>query len=547
MSSSFETISFTTDKKNYVYTDTLFMSGMLFAADVIMPSALSQYAIVDVTNDKGDVVAIKKVRIQDSFLNCRIPLSELGESDFFVVRSYTEFMRNFPESTWPRMVVGVNNQQKIPVIVDDKNLYVAEEVTTESSLIATIDQKEYYTNDTILLELKNMHGRNLHLNLRMEKKQKPRASFTQGAIRRFRTLGKETVWRISQGKYALQFFPENSLSIGGRVKTERGKVYKNGGYVVAFNHENGSAYTGNIDIEGQFRFVIDDFKDGDVFFLQAYNKKGKSYYYDIDIPDMSFPSVDLPTIQWIDRVDLTNDYTFINLDTTRIHWIPEINIEARLKKDDFYSPKYYKNNYFEYEDIQKRNYVDLEHIIDAMPGIAIGRMEMEGEESLENTSLLNNKLGPRMILSLRGSGVLKEPAVVGVKIDNVWTAEEKDFDLIKNEINVQDISTIEYIPAVRAYGLHGVRAYYGVLLITTKNGDYKERIRSRGVRYQPLGLSDNRPFMENIALRNVKLTPNDKCQIKFMAPFYAGDYKIVIEGIGNRKVIYEEVDVKILP
>lgn len=62
----------------------------------------------------------------------------------------------------------------------------------------------------------------------------------------------------------------------------------------------------------------------------------------------------------------------IKLDTIRTHWIPEIKITARLKKDDFYSPKFYKINYMEREDLLKRNYVTLEQIIEAMPGVEIG-------------------------------------------------------------------------------------------------------------------------------------------------------------------------------
>ena len=66
--SSFETILLATDKKSYLYTDTMYVSGMLVAADVIMPSGLSNYCVVDVIDDKGKVVALKKVRLRDSFL-----------------------------------------------------------------------------------------------------------------------------------------------------------------------------------------------------------------------------------------------------------------------------------------------------------------------------------------------------------------------------------------------------------------------------------------------------------------------------------------------
>lgn len=49
-------------------------------------------------------------------------------------------------------------------------------------------------------------------------------------------------------------------------------------------------------MDGTFEIGVDDFKEGDSFFLQAYNKRGKSYNYRIRIPDESYPGIHLPMV-----------------------------------------------------------------------------------------------------------------------------------------------------------------------------------------------------------------------------------------------------------
>lgn len=185
--SSFETILLVTDKKSYLYTDTMYVSGMLVAADVIMPSGLSNYCVVDVIDDKGKVVALKKVRLKDSFLNCRIPLSKTSKSTYFLVRAYTEFMRNFPETTWPKTVVGVNNKEQIPEIVGDSLLYAVEKETKSKTLSYSTDKQEYFPNETIRLTVSNS-GNDTYLMMRIERENERPSSLLRGAIRRLRAL-----------------------------------------------------------------------------------------------------------------------------------------------------------------------------------------------------------------------------------------------------------------------------------------------------------------------------------------------------------------------
>ena len=155
---------------------------------------------------------------------------------------------------------------------------------------------------------------------------------------------------------------------------------------------------------------------------------------------------------------------------------------------------------------------------------------------------LNNKV----VCPTRGASTLKGSDYVHFKVDGVWL-HSHTVDALEASVNIQDIAEIEYIPGSRAYGIHGPQAFNGVILIKTRDGHEKEYIRSRGVRYQPLGLSDNRSFAENIPLKSLKITRNGKDTLRFIAPNYAGNYKIIVEGLVNRKVIYEKIGIKVIP
>ena len=84
-------------------------------------------------------------------------------------------------------------------------------------------------------------------------------------------------------------------------------------------------------------------------------------------------------------------------------------------------------------------------------------------------------------------------------------------------------------------------------MVTTRKGSDNDYIRSRGVRYQPLGLSDNRPFHIGVPLHNLRVRQDETTTIQFLAPNYAGDYRIIIEGVGNRKMINEKMLIKVIP
>lgn len=174
----------------------------------------------------------------------------------------------------------------------------------------------------------------------------------------------------------------------------------------------------------------------------------------------------------------------------------------------------------EREEIVRDGLVSLESILRRMPGI---RLQQE-------------ETGTGMyIFPARGSSSLKSQTV-NLNIDGAW------FEQANDAVDLQAVID----PAAAAFFKYGVKAFNGVIAITTRSGKDKYPIRLQGIHYQPLGLSDNRPFSEDIHLMSVHLKANEIKKIQWRAPLYAGNYRIVIEAIGaGHAVIYRKQSLKV--
>jgi len=83
--------------------------------------------------------------------------------------------------------------------------------------------------------------------------------------------------------------PEENMIISGRVISTDDLLLR-GGTIVAYNTSNALVYDTPISKNGRFRMAVDDYKDGDTFFLQAVNKREKPVGANLQFEDMTFPS-----------------------------------------------------------------------------------------------------------------------------------------------------------------------------------------------------------------------------------------------------------------
>lgn len=147
----------------------------------------------------------------------------------------------------------------------------------------------------------------------------------------------------------------------------------------------------------------------------------------------------------------------------------------------------------------------------------------------------------------RGSGILasNKTNAIGFYIDGSWAEGVNGPADARYIIDPADIATIEYIPAIAALQ-YGVKAFNGVIVITTRSGKDKEIITPQGIHYQPMGLSDNRPFKADVPLTSLFLPANQSTKFQWKAPTYAGNYQIEIEAISNQHaVVYKKYSLKV--
>lgn len=588
----------------------------MLAPEAVQPSRISRYCTLELLNTKGEVVARQKVKCKDAVFHARIPLQTVAPSGFFILRAYTRFMRNFSDTSWPMVAVGINRPTQRPVIQQSHTStpgvlqlsyfkqrmayqYIAQDsLHTEGMLSVYIrgkkvaetelrnQEKGYmWIPDSLagatvygLVTDKTTHrllagssvalhkrisapftlqvdknsaaagepfcltlqgGEETHcVMLRMEKVEDETRHPIQQGINGFTDREATTCDSLLTGQYAYAFAPEQVLSLKGSVETEMGRTFRKGGTIVAFDNETGYAYESDIAGNGTFEMGVDDFKDGTSFFLQAYNRRGKSYGYRILLPDDSHPGIHFPSVRWEERSNTQADYSLGIADTSRSHWIPEVTVAAMIHRADTASNHFYKKNYMERKDITEKGLVSLEAILRKMPGIRLQQAE-EGNGTY--------------IIPTRGTGSIPRgdtdnESMVNINIDGMWVEQAgKGIDL-RGVIDPMDIQTIEYIPGSAAFTQYGVRAFNGVIVITTRSGRDTSPVPSQGIRYQPEGLWDNRTFPAHVPLRSICLKAHGQQRIEWEAPLYASRYRIVAEAVSfGNEVVYRKEELTVLP
>ena len=205
-------------------------------------------------------------------------------------------MRNFPSYTWGKTVVGVRTGNRYPIFssqLQDSIKVLSGRAGIKWSLSADTLQTGEPLNISV------QAGRyGMQLLCRMENVRKKSSAKMLEALRTFKAQGSDACGKILFGTWKYHFAPEQVLSLQGNVKTASGKPYQKGGTVVAYSSNTGFTYDTDIDEQGHFVLGVDDFKDGERFFIQAYDKKGKYKDTHIEMCTDSFPPSKASQITW---------------------------------------------------------------------------------------------------------------------------------------------------------------------------------------------------------------------------------------------------------
>lgn len=301
------------------------------------------------------------------------------------------------------------------------------------------------------------------------------------------------------------YLPETAMTFGGWVEKTNRHPLKNG-TVVAYHTTNDWVYDAPTDENGRFRMAVDDFSDGNTFFLQALTPKGKPDFANFHIDDETYPPVVNAVPFHVPKPYHTESETFSGWDYSsqdgyvdpengsRHLTLPDITVTARLLNEEppKKTNKFYSTNFADREKIEKWDYQTLYDILKAMPGIVISPVyddETGASWSIEST---------------RGASVLNGGNSLPILVDGQRFGPSDYNNLL--ETPAVEIESVELLrPWQTLAYING--AINGAIVVKTRN--YKERppLPSKGTIYAPKGLTSvAKPDAGNIWIATCKGT-----------------------------------------
>lgn len=336
---------------------------------------------------------------------------------------------------------------------------------------------------------------------------------------------------IEKGESIYAFQPEQVMHFSGWIE-QKNKRPMHGGTLIAYHTKKDFVYDTGIDSNGQFCIAVDDFAEGEGFYLQALNTKGKSDFVNYHLDDETFPAIlnhskwQLPRNRYADtetsfgRFDSSN-YT-VGRDSIRNYRLPSISIKAKLREEEppKDTPQFYNTNYVDRETIEKRNFQTLFEILQDMPGVIATyddnfSNELGGQSRAEDGSDPNRSL---RLTNTRGASVLhKQNNDLPVIIDGDRYGQAE-----YGYVFTIPATQIESVELLRPWQTNAYisGAVNGAILVKTR--DYKERpnLVSKGAMYFPTGLSKLQGTFQGVLS-----PPNEK-----------GTYRLAVDMIWDKGV-----------
>lgn len=309
---------------------------------------------------------------------------------------------------------------------------------------------------------------------------------------------------------------EDILTLKGSVTDENGLKMKKG-QVNLLNTSNGKAYLCTLDENGRFETAVDDFQEGDEFFVSALKGKMlKTGFYKYQFDDESYPAVAKTTVL-TNTMEKYGKYEVEYQLKDTMHYginknnvLPEIKVKARVKQPKYVpTKKFYANNYIDVASNEER-FPTFTSIIDAMPYVEIVcKIDYQSKQKKYE-----------IITTARGGGSLV------VLVDGTRTEPDEVI-----EYSPAQIESVELLSAREAL-LYTFGTIDGALLITTRKlSKSGEKVQSKGILYRPMGVSNlEQPF-----------APITKMKL----PSLAGKYKLWIDYISADNVFSYEYPIEI--
>lgn len=337
--------------------------------------------------------------------------------------------------------------------------------------------------------------------------------------------------------------PEEVLSLSGKIMKENGKVLTKGS-VVAINNETGFTYDVPIKDNGSFTLGVDDFVEGNTFFLQGYNEKGKCIDLTVVPDNESFPSIVNPlekilAMHTLNKEKYISDthtsYTFAGKfdyyydnNKSEIYRIPEIQVAARIKQKQLPTKEFYHHNFIGPEIFDNPPYPDIVSYFDRLIGVKLKLICPDND--VDRGSGVTEMVSPvptencyYILVTTRGVSKLGGQGEMALLVDGLLV----NTDHALRTLVPGQLESIERLTPSQALKYTSF-AFNGVVSIKTKG--YKEPpFVSKGIHYTPIGLSD---LAEKATFRFVPVTKDDIQTIKL--PSASGSYQLIVEGVTSK-------------
>ncbi|MDR2286011.1 MAG: TonB-dependent receptor plug domain-containing protein [Prevotellaceae bacterium] len=112
-----EKIHIHTDKSTYVAGEKIWYRAYVVDAILNRPSCASRYVYVELISPSGELVSLDKIRPVDSMFHNNISLAEDLAEGMYMIRAYTNFMRNRPDYFFEKKVFVADPQSAIINII----------------------------------------------------------------------------------------------------------------------------------------------------------------------------------------------------------------------------------------------------------------------------------------------------------------------------------------------------------------------------------------------------------------------------------------------
>ena len=312
--------------------------------------------------------------------------------------------------------------------------------------------------------------------------------------------------------------PEQVMMFGGKIEKKSGHPMKNG-QLVAYHTTKDFVYDASlIGNTARFLLPVDDFMEGEEFFLQAITAKGKPDFAEYLVDEETYPALEnnrrfrLPLSRYADsEVIVGNDFNLnysVDKNNERNYTLPNVTVKARLRTEKVKDThEFYSTTYVGREEIDKRPHRDLFNILEDMQGVIVGKSWVAGEgyiftlKSTRGNSTLPSEGGPANNVALP------------ILLDGIRTTDY-------NMIFTMPSSEIESVRVLRAWEAlaYTFGAINGAVLITTRYAREKEPLPSKGAMYSPTGLSPLSYPYKGMA------SPSLKCS-------KPGNYRLIVDVI----------------